>query len=101
MEFNLPNDPDEWKYQKEPLGKNDMDYTFSLTVNSHTKTPFLVNNWKINGDEAERVDICVRGTYFSLVLGDKPYLEIFKTDEFSQLLLPPEKVIELGEYFNK
>lgn len=100
-----PDDSDEgeeWKRAgKADNPRNEMDFGSKIVVNSHTKVPFSVDDWKVSENENQRIDIFHKGTYISIVLGEKIYCEIFKTDCYEQILLPPEKVIELGDYFNK
>ncbi len=96
------DDGDGWKTPApEDNPRNELDYQKKIIVNNYTRTPYTVDNWTIIESENQRVDTYFCGTYFSLVLGEKPYIEIFRTNPYGDLVLPPEKIIELGEYFNK
>lgn len=100
-----PDDSDEageeWKHSAAENNKNNIDMQSKIIVNSHSQVPFLYDNWKITENESMRVDIFHKNTHFSLVLGERPYLEVYRCDNFGQLILPPERIFDLGPYFNE
>lgn len=91
------DEADDWKKETPPSNKNNFDYGSKIVVNAHTKVPFALDNWLITNDDQQRVDVFHKNTYFSFVLGEKPYIEIYSTDQYGQL----DKlvnVVELGDY---
>lgn len=95
MEWQPEDGADDWKTT--PPDKNKLDFRSKIIVNSYSDVPFLYDNWKIRKEEAKRVDIFHRGTHFSLVLGESPYIEIYATNQYGDLT-DLNKVVELGEY---
>ena len=100
-----PDDSDEigeeWKRAgKADNPRNEMDYENSVICNTHSNIPFDQQNWTINNGESMRVDVKHKNTYFSLVLGERPYIEVYKLDQFGGLLMPPDRIFDLGTYFN-
>lgn len=95
--WNEEDGADDWKFRPEPVEKNKMDFGSKIVVNSYAEVPFALNSWKIRKEEPQRVDIFHKNTYFSFVMGEKPFVEIFGADEYGQLdqLI---NVIELGDY---
>ena len=82
------NDPDDWKKnQEQDLSKNDFDYERKVIVNTHTKIPWIVNQWKITEDEPMRVEAGFRNHIYCLVFDEQngPRVEVYDTDEYGQL----------------
>lgn len=94
------NAGEEWKDTPEENPRNQQDFTAKVIVNTHSQVPFHYDNWTITNQEPQRVDIFHKGTHFSLVLGARPYIEVYKTDKYGQLILPPERIFDIGPYFN-
>jgi hypothetical protein len=99
---NEDDDGDEWKKPTpNDNPRNEMDFQNSVVVNTYSNIPFDQQQWKITESESMRVDTKHKDTYFSLVLGERPYLEVYKCGAYGELLMPPERIFDLGSYFNK
>lgn len=94
-------DGDEWKHSAAENPRNGEDFPNKVVVNVHSNIPWSLDQWKINENESMRTDILHRGTYFSFVMGERPYVEIYSTDQFGNLETPPERIFDLGPYFNE
>lgn len=99
---NDNSEGEEWKFSDNTENpKNKMDYENKVIVNTYSNIPFSQDTWKIGESEKMRVDCLHKNTYFSIVLGDRPFIEIYSTDQYGNLKNPPERIFDLGPYFTR
>ncbi len=95
------DDGEDWKKPTpEDNPRNSDDFPNKVILNVHSNIPWSMDQWKVVDKEQMRADIFHKGTYFSFVMAERPYVEIFQTDQYGNLVLPPDRVFDLGPYFN-